>query len=493
MQSTSAPISKITSLRRWVSVPAIGKWWMTFLVSSLLWLAAQVGHAQLRMPGLFSDHMVIQQNTTVPIWGWAHATQEVRIQVSWDTTTIVTKSANTTFWKASVKSPAAGGPHTITILAGNEKRVIENVLSGEVWLCSGQSNMEWSMAASGDGRTVMDQVNDGTIRLFDVPNSAADTRQQRGEGKWVICDRNSVPGFSAVGYFFGKGINDALSVPVGLISASWGGTPAETWLPAEVVEGNTALRQAATRQTDDRPWCPSGPGVTFNSMINPLIPFKMAGALWYQGESNTAAPYTYKQLMEALILNWRQEFDTDLAFYFVQIAPYKGYGEVPKGSLVREQQVRMEDIPNTGMVVISDLVDNINDIHPQYKKPVGERLANLALAKTYNRKGIAYQSPRYASFKVEKQRVRLIFDNAGEGLMSKGGVPTDFFIAGSDQRFYPATAKIDGTSVVVSAKQVKEPVAVRYAWSNDALGNLFGKNGLPVSTFRTDDWPIEVK
>jgi sialate O-acetylesterase len=451
-----------------------------------------VCHAQLRLPGLFSDHMVIQQNATVAIWGWSNPTQDVMVNVSWDTVTTRTKSANTTFWSTSIKTPPAGGPHTITIVAGHEKRVIEDVLSGEVWLCSGQSNMEWSMAASGDGKTIISQVNDPQIRLFQVPKSAADTRQIRGEGYWTVCDSKTVAEFSAVGYFFGKKLNDNLKLPVGLINASWGGTPAEAWVPIEVIDANAALKQSATKQVDDKPWCPTRTAVVFNAMINPLLPYKLAGALWYQGEANTAAPATYKQLMEALIVNWRKEFGKDFPFYYVQIAPFKGYGEVEKGTLVREQQVQMQSIPNTGMVVISDLVENIDDIHPKFKKPVGERLANIALVKTYGQSGIVYQSPQYASMKVEKSRVRISFEHADEGLVSKGGSPNEFFVAGADHKFYPATAKIDGRTVIVSAKEVKDPVAVRYAWANGSVGNLFGKSGLPVSSFRTDEWPIVV-
>lgn len=455
-------------------------------------ITSTVTYAQLRLPGLFSDHMVLQQNATVPIWGWSQPTQKVIIKVSWDTTTVRVTSANTTFWKTAIKSPAAGGPHTITVIAGNEQQVINDVLSGEVWLCSGQSNMEWPMAASGDGKKIMDQVNDPKIRLFQVPKSAADTRQIRGEGKWVLCDKNSVPGFSAIGYFFGKRLHENLNVPVGMINSSWGGTPAESWVPSDLINADETLKKAAAKQIDDKPWCPSGPGVTFNAMINPLIPYTIAGALWYQGESNTSAPSGYKQLMELLISDWRKEFGSDFPFYFVQIAPYKGYGDVEKGTLIREQQVRMQQISNTGMVVISDLVDNVSDIHPQFKKPVGDRLANLALSKTYNRQGFVYQSPEYSSMKVEKQRIRVTFSNAGDGLMAKGGAPTEFLIAGDDHKFYPATAKIDGNSVVVSAKEVKQPVAVRYAWANSSIGNLYGKSGLPVSSFRTDDWPIVV-
>ena len=463
-----------------------------FIGCAILCFVFTGGLAQLRMPAVFSDHMVIQHSATVPIWGWSNPTQDVTIKVSWDTTTVKTKSANTAFWKTSIRTPPAGGPYSITVIAGNETKVIEDVLSGEVWLCSGQSNMEWSMAASADGKNLMGTVNDPQIRLFDVPNSAADTRQTRGEGAWKICNASAVAGFSAVGYFFGKRLNDELQVPVGLINSSWGGTPAESWVPAELIDGNEALKQAALKQTDDRPWCPSRPAVVFNSMINPLIPYKLAGALWYQGETNTAAPATYKQLMETLIGAWRKEFDTEFPFYYVQIAPYKGYGDIEKGTLVREQQVQMQSIPNTGMVVISDLVEDVADIHPKFKKPVGERLADVALAKTYGKSGIVYQSPEYASMKVEKKRIRLSFKNATDGLVSKGGAPNEFLIAGPDRKFYPATARIDGNTVVVSAKEVSEPVAVRYAWSNASIGNLFGMSGLPVSSFRTDDWPIPV-
>src|SRR5688572_16185680 len=233
----------------------------TIILLLLLTFVSITTKAQLRMPVIFGDHMVIQKSTTVPIWGWAGATEDITINVSWDTTTIRTKTDNTTFWKASLQSPSAKGPYTITIKAGNEIEIIEDVLVGEVWLCSGQSNMEWSIEASGDGKQVMDKVNDPTIRLFDIPNSSADHPQTRGEGSWKICKAENVKGFSAVGYFFGKKINQELNVPVGLINASWGGTPAEVWLPREKVEADAALKASALKQGDDRPWCPSKPGV----------------------------------------------------------------------------------------------------------------------------------------------------------------------------------------------------------------------------------------
>jgi len=459
-------------------------------LSLSLFLIAFCSEAQLRLPALFDDHMVIQQQSPVPIWGWAHSSQNITINVSWDTTTIKTKADNTTFWASTLYTPAAGGPHTITIKAGGEVRTLTDVMSGEVWLCSGQSNMEWAMNASGDGKGIINEVNDPNIRLFHIPKSAASDLQVRGEGDWQVCDKNSVAYFSAVAYFFGKKLNQELNVPIGLINASWGGTPAETWLPEKVVNANPLLAKSAEKQIDDRPWCPSKPGVVFNSMIYPIVPFRLAGALWYQGESNTAAPATYKLLMENLITEWRKQFLSDFPFYYVQIAPYGGYGDIEKGTLIREQEVKMLEIPKTGMVVISDHVDNVKDIHPQYKKPVGERLANLALADTYGKKGIVYQSPLYKSMKSEKGKIRISFDHVPSGLISKGGEPTEFMIAGDDQKFYPAKAKIEGGNVIVSAKEVKNPVAVRFGWKNESIPNLFSKEGLPVSCFRTDDWPI---
>lgn len=455
-----------------------------FLLSTGLLLAC-VSFAQLRLPAVYMDHMVLQQQAPVPIWGWSHPTQDITIQVSWDTTMIRTKSDNATFWAATLYTPVAGGPHTITIKAGGETRVLQDVLIGEVWLTSGQSNMEWSMAASGDGRLIMDQVNDPNIRLFHIPRSAASTEQVRGEGTWRVCDKESVRHFSAVSYFFAKKLNKELNIPIGIINASWGGTPAETWLPANLVEANPALKASAEKQIDDKPYCTSKKGVVYNSMIRPLIPFRIAGALWYQGEGNTAAPSTYKQLMETLILDWRKEFLFDFPFYYVQIAPWSGYGESLAGVSIREQQTHMLNIPKTGMVVTSDLVDDIKDIHPQFKKPVGERLANVALGDTYG-KSIVYKSPLYKSLKVEKNKIRLYFENVPTNLVSKGGAPTEFMIAGADNKFYPAIAKIEGKTVVVYAKEVKVPLVVHFGWSDAAMPNLFTQEGLPVPSFRTE-------
>jgi sialate O-acetylesterase len=459
---------------------------MKKLILPFLLLLAIAASAQLRLPAIIDDHMVVQRNTSVPIWGWAYPDQEIIIKTSWDTATVKTRSGNTTFWKTEIKTPAAGGPHTITIRAGGEVRTLTDVMSGEVWLCSGQSNMEWGMDVAKDGKDLIPSINDPNIRLIHIPKSGTSTRQVRGEGDWRVCDANSVKYFSAVAYFFGKKLNGELNVPIGLINASWGGTNAEVWVPKEAIEKDAALVESFQKQ-QEHAWWPSEAGSVFNAMINPILPYKIAGAIWYQGESNTVAPSTYKKLMETLITEWRKEFKTDFPFYYVQIAPYADYGVENSATLIREQQVKMLQIPKTGMVVVSDHVDNVKDIHPVNKKPVGERLANMALGEMYGKKGIACLTPLYKSMKVEKDKIRITFDNV-TALISRGGEPTEFMIAGQDKKFYPAKAKIDGNTVIVSAKEVKKPVAVRFAWGNGSIPNLFSKEGLPVSVFRTDDW-----
>lgn len=457
---------------------------MKKLIIPFLLIISTTASAQLRLPAIFTDHMVIQRETSVPIWGWGSPGWEVVIKTSWDTVTVKTMVSNKAQWKAELKTPKAGGSYTITIKSGNETKTIVDVLSGEVWICSGQSNMEWPMAIT-DGKSLIPNINDPTIRLMHIPKSGSSTRQEHGDGQWTVCDKNTISNFSTVAYFFGKKLNTDLNVPIGLINASWGGSNAESWTPNELVVNNPALAEAAKKQENNM-WWPNEPGTIFNSMIAPLVPFKIAGVIWYQGESNVSAPSTYKTLMEALISGWRKEFKTDFPFYYVQIAPFD-YGADRSSMLLREQQVKMLQIPKTGMVVVSDHVDNVKDIHPVNKKPVGDRLANLALSEVYSKTGIAYLTPLYKSMKVEKDKIRISFDNVTT-LVSKGSELTEFMIAGDDKKFYPAKAKIDGSTVIVSAKEVKKPVAVRFAWGNASIGNLFSKEGLPVSVFRTDDW-----
>ncbi len=443
--------------------------------------------AEIRLPAIIGSHMVLQQKSDVKLWGWCNPGEQVRIKTDWDTTTYKTTGTNGSKWVLQIKTPAAGGPYKIT-LTGANNIVLEDVMIGEVWVCSGQSNMEWS----GDQQLPQSleeapKANNNKIRFFYIPKTTADYPQDNCGGSWKVCTPEEMKHFSAIGYFFGKKLQNDLQVPVGLVNSNWGGTPAEVWTPIEVVQKNAVLDSAARKIKEVAYW-PSNPGLTYNAMIHPITNFAIGGVIWYQGESNVETYSTYQQLFTAMIGAWREAWKKDFPFYFVQIAPFAYGGNTMNGALLRETQTKSLSYPNTGMVVISDLVDDIKNIHPKNKIDVATRLANLALAETYGRTDIAYKSPLYQSMKTEKEGIRIYFDNADNGLMSKNGAPTSFFIAGEDHRFLPAIARIDGSTVVVSNKTLKNPVAVRFGFLNESIPNLFNKDGLPVNLFRTDDW-----
>jgi sialate O-acetylesterase len=460
------------------------------LIIFFLCTNAAIVAAQVRLPALFSDHMVLAQQTDVTLWGWANPLEKIAIKLSWSEDTIKLVTPSSAQWSTKFKTPVAGGPHKI-LIKGTNQILLQDVMIGEVWLCSGQSNMEWSVNnGAEDAKLDMPKANYPAIRLFHVSKSGSDYPQDLGEGKWEECTPQSMKNFSAVGYFFAKKLHADLKVPIGIINASWGATAAEVWTPKEKIENDEELN-FAYKKLKENPWSTIKLGAAYNAMIRPLVPFKIAGVLWYQGESNTASPFSYKKLMTVLIESWRKDFGSELPFLYVQIAPYT-YGRANEGMLIREQQNKLLSVPNTGMVIISDKVDDVKDIHPKFKKPVGDRLANLALAEVYKKPILGYKSPVYKSMKVEKTSIRVLFDYADVGLLSTGGDPKEFFIAGADKKFYPAVAKIDGTTVIVSAKEVKAPVAVRYAWGNSIISNLCNKEFLPVSSFRTDDWEIEL-
>lgn len=457
-----------------------------FLLPLLLLLLAgpaQKVKANVQLPAIFGNHMVLQQNAEVTVWGWAKTGEEVTVTPSWDAKPIKVKGDNLAKWEVKLSTPGAGGPHSLKI-QGNNTILIEDILMGEVWLCSGQSNMEWSARARIDnGEKAVAEANFPSIRFFTVGHRTADAPQIDLGGQWVVCTPETMRDFSAVGYFFGKEIHQNLNVPVGMINSSWGGTPAEVWVNPEVIAKDQGLSAGAAQQKIV-PWGPSQPGKAYHAMIAPLIPFRLAGAIWYQGESNTVNPENYAQLLPALIRNWRSEWENEFPFYYVQIAPYKDYGQ-DTGVRLRDAQRRvMGTVPNTGMVVVSD-VGNINDIHPTNKHDVGQRLAKWALNQTYGKKDIAFSGPLYREMKTEGNKIRVYFDYAEQGLVAKGKTLTHFEIAGSDGDFVPATAKIDGNTVVVQARGVKNPMAVRFAWGNAAEPNLYNKAGLPASSFRT--------
>jgi sialate O-acetylesterase len=452
---------------------------LLFLVTSCLSIAA------VRLPSIIGSHMVLQQNAQVKLWGWSAPAETITIQVSWDTTNYKVVASRGARWMTSIKTPAAGGPFTIRIKASNEI-ILDDVLIGEVWLCGGQSNMEWG----GDqglpqSKEASPQATNNKIRFFYVPKSTSSTPQDDVTARWVVCSPEEMLHFSAIGYFFGNQVNGTTGFPVGLINSNWGGTPAEVWTPELVVANDPDLRFAAEKLSPAA-WWPHIRGEAYNAMIYPLTNFAIAGALWYQGESNVTTHYSYKRLFTSMIDSWRKAWGKEFPFYFVQIAPYTYGDNHINGAFLREAQTQSASFPKTGMVVVSDLVDNIKDIHPKLKKEVAARLANYALAETYGVKGLHYKSPVYASHAVEKGAIRIQFNHVPTTLISKGGDPSDFFIAGADGRFVPAKARIEGNSVIVSSREVKEPVDVRFGFTNTAMPNLFSAEGLPVNLFRTD-------
>lgn len=457
-------------------------------ISAFLLGATRHAQANVRLPSILGSHMVLQQKSEVTLWGWSDAQEKIVIQASWDTTHYTLTGSRDANWSLKIKTPEAGGPYTITITARNTI-VLEDVLIGEVWICSGQSNMELNVNGSKQAEEAK-QANNNSIRLFYIARVSSDNPQDDVPGSWVVCNPDNVKWFSAVGYFFGRKLQQELKIPVGIISSSWGGTPAEVWTPKALIENDPVLKTAATKVSTSWPGWPILPGKTFNAMINPLTNFSIAGALWYQGEANVGMYASYGQLLTTMIGAWRKAWNNDFPFYYVQIAPYE-YGENHVGALMREAQSKIMRYPHTGMVVISDLVDDVKDIHPKNKLDVGLRLANYALGDTYGKKEILYKSPEYKDMKIEKNKIKVTFDNAPNGLKITGsGTPTEFLIAGADQRFVPATAKIEGNAVLVWSKDVKDPVAVRFGFSNGATPNLFSKEGLPVNLFRTDNWIV---
>lgn len=460
-----------------------------FLLTILTLLMAVCSYSQLRLPAILSSGMVLQQNDSVSLWGWAGPSETIKVTTSWNQKTYQARATDMATWKLKIATPSAGGPYTISIESRN-KVVLSDILIGEVWVCSGQSNMEWSFYNGvKDIKDELPSAFNTNIRFFNVPKTASYTPQDDVKAQWTICDSNTIKSFSAVGYFFGKKLQKDLNVPIGLVNASWGGTPAETWTPMELVQMDIPLKQAAS-QLNKVDWWPTGSGQAFNAMIYPLTNYTIAGAIWYQGESNTNTNSTYKQLFTTMIDSWRDSWHKQFPFYYVQIAPYT-YGNKNVGALLQEQQTLTMSHPNTGMVVITDLIDSVSNIHPSRKKPVGERLANWALAETYKKSGISYKSPQYVSMQVLKDKISLQISNASNGLVSTGKSISGFFIAGADQVWVAADAKIENDRIIVSSKQVKEPVQVRYGFGNTIIGNIASKEGLPLCPFRTDRWVVD--
>lgn len=456
----------------------------------LLILVFSTGFSQLRLPAILQSGMVLQQKDSVNLWGWSGPNYKVTVTTSWDNKQYETIASDLAKWVLKVKTPAAGGPYTITLTSGNTI-VLEDVLIGEVWVCSGQSNMEWSYHLGvKDIAEEFPTAANPSIRLFQVERTGADFPQDDLKASWAKADSNQLKSFSAVGYFFGKNLHEKMNVPVGLINVSWGGTPAEAWTPEAVIQADPQLQVAAAQQKKVA-WWPTAPAKAFNGMIAPITNHGIAGVIWYQGESNTGTYSTYRQLFTNMIDSWRAAFKKDLPFYYVQIAPFK-YGTTGIGALLREAQAAAATHPNTGMVVITDLVDTVTDIHPSRKKPVGTRLANYALASTYKLPIEAYRSPEYSSSVIEKGKILVKFNYAEKGIRMKGVNPEGWLISDiNGKNWLVPKIKIEKNSVVLWHPDLKNPMFVRYGFGNTSIGNMESAAGLPLAPFRTDHFPVE--
>jgi len=440
---------------------------------------------------LFSDNMVLQQGVALSVFGKGKPGEKVTVQLG-DSSAVGVVDKDGAF---SVTLPAQKAATGLTLrLSGDNVIEFKNVAVGEVWVCSGQSNMEWSVDRSEEPAKVKEKAKDPSLRLFTVQRRAsatplsdpADLKHLTG---WVESDPSTVGPFSAVAYHFGRKLRQELGVPVGLIHTSWGGTPAQAWTSIEALQAVPSLKYYAEAATTAK-LGPNTPGALYNAMIHPLLKFRVKGAIWYQGESNTGKAFEYRTLLPTLIEDWRKRFDCELPFMIVQLAPFRGGPSGVDYAELRDAQLHTaQTLKKVGLAVITD-VGNETDIHPKPKQPVGERLALAALGIEYGKK-IVYSGPVFRSAMFEGPRATLSFDHVGGGLVARDGNLTGFTVAGADGVFHPAEAVIMGDKVVVSSDKVEKVTAVRYGWANFPKPplNFFNKEGLPAAPFRTDDAP----
>ena len=505
------------------------------IISSLLFLTQTITFAGVSIPNVFGNNMVLQRDMPAPIWGWSSPNEALTItvlrqDVEGEVDTYIVKADEKGNWRTTLKATPAGGPYKIEI-SGENTIELSDVLFGEVWVCSGQSNMAWSVNQSNNSQEEIASANYPTIRLFHIPNEISGLPSPDLNAQWRPTTPDNIRHFSAVAYSFGRHLYKELNVPIGLINSSWGGSRIEPWTPPEGFASVKALASISEELQDidqnirmklpetlqaletwientkkalensdtvyempelEHPLKNGGrPTAMYNNMIYPIVPYAIRGALWYQGESNAREGMMYHEKMKALIQGWREVWEQgDFPFYFVQLAPWGGYDRDDHTHLPKlwEAQAATLELPNTGMVVTTD-IGNVKDIHPRNKQDVGLRLAYWALAKTYGKDDLVFSGPLYESMEIEGSSIRISFDYVGSGLASRDGEPLTWIqIAGEDQQFVDAVAVIDGDTIVVSSDAVESPVAVRLGWNQIAEPNLMNKEGLPVSPFRTDTW-----
>lgn len=513
-------------------------WCLLFLCFTVFFAGSS--QAEVRLPKIFGDHMVLQREKPIVVRGWAQPNETVTLKLAGETRQAQANERGE--WKTSFPAMKAGGPYELQANGSSDVRFTD-ILVGEVWLASGQSNMEMGIRSCKDATNEIAAADYPNIRLLMVPNRWTPVPQDDMEGAWKACTPKTVAedgwgGFSAAAYYFGRELHKKLGVAVGLIDATWGGTRIESWTPPEgfaavpalakdweqvqlgdprtgrhqerleqvlqatekwLAEARSAL--GAKKLVPAMPTYPAellpprdvqNPTALYNGMVHPLRPFGIRGAIWYQGESNSGEGMLYMERMKALVSGWRQVWgEGDFPFYFVQIAPYN-YGGNPEviGEFWEAQAAAAQAIPNTGMAVINDIGD-LKDIHPTNKQEVGRRLALLALSGTYGQLDVVCSGPAYKSHSIEGDTLRVGFENRGKGLATRDGkAPNWFEIIDADKGgFVPAEARIDGSTVMLSSPEVKKPVAVRFAWSMLAEPNLMNTEGLPAGAFRAGEIP----
>ena len=495
-----------------------------FIVSAIS-LSLSALNADVTLPNIFGDHMVLQREQANPIWGKADSGESITVNIHDQSQTTTAGTDGT--WRINLQPLPVGGPYELHIAANNTV-TFKDVLVGEVWICSGQSNMQWSLANTYNGAVEIAAANHPEIRLISVPQVGTQVAQEDFDGEWSLCTPDIAKNFSAVGYLFGSRIHSALGVPVGLVDNAWGGSAAEAWVPRKELEADGTFTELldswdakvaaytdelhAAKLKEYNAWVAAGkpepnkrwpndirsgqhrPGNLFNGVLHPTIGYGIRGVIWYQGESNARRAYQYRTLFPLLITTWRELWQQgDFPFYWVQLADFMNENTQPRESWwaeLREAQSMTLSLPNTGQAVIIDCGEG-HDIHPRDKTTVANRLVRLALANDYGYQ-IDSQSPRYHSMQVKDGAIAITFDHVSAQGLTTFDVkyPTGFSIAGEDQVFVNADATLVGKDqVLVSSADVLNPVAVRYAWADYPVANLQDRNGLPVTPFRTDDWP----
>lgn len=455
------------------------------LISASVEPAAKVGFA-----AVFGDHMVVQAGRTLPVWGFSEPFLPVTVRLADQTRTTLSDPDGT--WRVTF-SPlrASSEPIPLEASSGDAKVEVRDVVVGEVWICSGQSNMEWPLSATDHAQEDIASANDNLLRIFTVKNTASDTALQDVTGQWTVVTPASAGPLTAIGYFFAKNLRVNLDSPVGMIDTTWGGTPVEAWTPASAFESRPDLASVFERRNNPQVGAQHRPGYLYDGMVRGLAPFRIRGAIWYQGESNVSRAWQYRTLFPLMIEEWRAAWKQGaFPFYFAQIAPFRYGSQNPENcaELWEAQLHTYRTTPRTGMAVTMD-IGNVSDIHPRNKREVGRRLALWALANDYGRE-VVCSGPLYRSSKIEGSAIWIEFDFAEDGLVASDGKPlTHFVIAGQDRVFHEAKAAIVGSKIRVSSDAVRQPLSVRFAWRDDAVPNLVNRNGLPASPFRTDDWP----